>query len=464
MKLSLIHEATVDQVQRRIPHWIKKYFDGDEQLASEIVPNIIAADPTKGKYSEWLVRQWKNKTARFPEDNENLLKNLTLFNQKKSKLEDRDLNNYTPGELAKALDQQFGLTNSERREARKGGLHLPPGAELVVDKGEYKAVKITDSKASSLLCSGTQWCVADRGTADQYLEEGPLYLVYVNGERKYLCHFESNQFMDVHNQEVGVKLLYKLVEFLAPASDITKENNPTLAFEYARDILLYNPFPEGEAAIASDAGTAYKYARDILNARFPAGEPEMFKSPDVAFRYVTDVIKERFPPAEPVIASKAGIAVAYAKSILRGRFPMAEAKISVDGSSAIYYALDIIRGRWPEGESSIASSAVYTYKYAKYALKGRFPAGEATIISEGTPKMAVEYAHDIIEGRWPEAESLIATDGYSVLAYARYVLKGRFPAGEQTILNNMSSKYDGFLDQEYADKVIKGPWPEAGIE
>ena len=82
MKLGLISEATIQQVEKRIPIWIKKYFDGDEQEAFSKIPNIIQADPTNGKYSEWLIQQYKKETARFPEDTPQITKNLKQFHQK----------------------------------------------------------------------------------------------------------------------------------------------------------------------------------------------------------------------------------------------------------------------------------------------------------------------------------------------------------------------------------------------
>ena len=265
MKLSLISEATIADVQQRIPIWIKKYFNNDQDKASELIPDIIASDPTRGKYSEWLVRQWKNNTARFPEDNENLTKNLTLFNQKKSKLDNKDINSYTPGSLARVLDQQFGLTKSERKNARSGGMQLPPGAELIIDDGKYQVVKITTPEASSLLCSGTEWCVANKETAKEYLTQGPIYLFYMGGERKYLVQIESDQFMDVYDEPVDEPFeLAKVLEpEIGPISGITN-----LAYGYARDVIK-GRWPEAEPEIAKDPGLAYRYARDIMGSGVP---------------------------------------------------------------------------------------------------------------------------------------------------------------------------------------------------
>ena len=320
----MIAEATIDQVERRIPYWINKYFDGDSQKANKLIPSIIEADPTtKGKYSEWLIKQWKDGTARFPDDTEIIAKNLRLFDSKKSKLEDKDISNYAPASLARTLDKQFGLTKSERKQARKGQLQLPPGAELVIEDGDYQVVEITTPEASSLLCSGTQWCVANKDTAENYLERGPLYLIYVGGRREFLVSLENGEFMDVYNDVVSNDLKFRLIDLLGPVTGRSIRNDPKFA---------------------------YWYARDVIGGRWPEGEPAIAQNPNVAYLYALDVIKGRWPEAETVIA-KVG-------------FPAPE-----DSRAAYFYARDVIKGRWPEGEPAITKDAVYANLYTKNVIK-----------------------------------------------------------------------------------------------
>ena len=81
MKLITILEATLKDIQRKIPIWTKKY---KQEIPEDILSKIVEPDPTKGKYSEWLIKQYLNKTTNFPEDNEELKRNLELFHAKKS--------------------------------------------------------------------------------------------------------------------------------------------------------------------------------------------------------------------------------------------------------------------------------------------------------------------------------------------------------------------------------------------
>jgi hypothetical protein len=474
MKLSLIREATIDQVQKRIPIWTQKHFNNDQQKSLELLPSIITADPTKGKYSEWLVKQWKDGTARFPEDTEKLAKNLELFHQKKSKLQEKDIGRYTPDTLAKALDQELGLTKSERKKARKGELQLPPGAEVVLEKDKYTAVKITTPEASSTLCSGTEWCVANKNTAEDYLKKGPLYLIYVDKqfedpdnwelnddgqferidwviggttiqyakelERKYLVHIEMDQFMDVYDSPVSNKIKSELIDLLEPVTGKTIYNYAKFAYHHATELWhdgdvgtfkMLRRFPEGEAAIATDPEIAYRYALYVIKGRFPEGEAAIAKASSWATHYAKDVIKGRWPEGEAAIAKDPFFAYKYAKDVIKGRFPEGEAAIATDPGYAYYYAKEVIKGRWPEGEAAITTDPGIAYRYAKEVIKGRFPEGEAAIAKDAS--IAFDYAKDIIKGRFPEGEAAIALDPLWAYKYAKEVIKGRFPEAEATI-------------------------------
>ena len=455
MRLSLIREATIYQVQRRIPIWANKYFNNDEQKALAQIPDIIAADPTKGKYSEWLIKQWKDGTARFPEDTEKLTKNLELFHQKKSKLQEKDISRYTPASLAKALDQEFGLTASERKSARKGELQLPPGAEVVVNKGNMTVVKITTPEASSILCSGTEWCVANEGTAYEYLEDGPLYLIYVDNKRKYLAHFESGQFMNVYDQEVDNNTKYKLIEILEPATGMSVYNTPHLAVDYAREVIK-GRFPEGEAAIIQNLRHAYRYAREVIKGRWPELEA-IIQKPIDAVNYAREVIKGRFPEGEAIIAQDPDAAYYYTRDVIKGRWPEGEAAIAQDSDTALHYAYQVIDGRFPEGEAAIAQDPDTAFNYAKDVIKGRWPQAEAIIIQDFNQQRlaptAYRYAMDVIKGRWPELEAIIQIP-IDAFYYARDVIKGRWPEREAIIAKHPKVAYF------YATDVIKGRWPE----
>jgi len=371
-------EATIDQTKHRVPIWTKQYFKNDSDKALASLPDIIAADPTNGKYSEWLIKQWRDGTANFPEDIGKLSKSLGLFHAKKTRLQEKDINKYSPGSLAKALDQELGLTQKEIRAARHGKLVLPPGAKVVLESGPYQVVKVSSAEASTKLCSGTEWCVANKDTAEYYLESGPLYLVYKDGEREVLVHFETLQFKDVFDVEVPAVYKFKLVDLLAPLSGFSKENSPELAYSYARDIVK-GRWSEGEEVIANSSKIAVKYAAEVLKRRWPEIEEDVSKDTELAVKYAAEVLKRRWPEIEEDISKDANLAVKYAAEVLKRRWPEAEEVIAKSAGPACSYAAHVVQGRWPEGEESIIKSANWATYYAIYVLKDRWPEAEGVI-------------------------------------------------------------------------------------
>ena len=85
-------------------------------------------------------------------------------------------------------------------------------------------------------------------------------------------------------------------------------------------------------------------------------------------------------------------------------------------------------------EPALAKSPEYAVHYARYILKDRFPAGEDVIAKD--PAWAYNYARFVIKGRWPKGEDAIAKSTPWAYAYAKDVLKGPWPKGEDAIAKN----------------------------
>ena len=388
MKLLLLSEATMDDIQRRIPILLSKYFKGvPEEEALDLLRQMAEIDPTRGKYVEWLARQHKAGRIRLPEDSDNLRDGLTKFEKVKSRLVQKDIQQYTPGELYRVIEPFFASKRQEKLLGRKGKLVLPPGSKLVLDKPPYQVVKITDPKASSILCSGTKWCTANERTAEKYLADGPLYLVYKNGKRWVLAHYLSDQFMDVYDEKVDPETKFMIVNLLEPVTGIGKKNDPKLAYYYARHIIK-GRWKEGEEAIRRDPRWAYLYARDVIGERWPEGEETMKKDSYWVYLYARNIIKGRWPEAEEVIKKKVYWTYAYAADVIKGRWPEGEKVIKKDPACAYYYAKDVVKGRWKEGEKVIKDSS-WAYHYALHVIKGRWPEGEEAIKKD--PKWWKEY-------------------------------------------------------------------------
>ena len=82
-----------------------------------------------------------------------------------------------------------------------------------------------------------------------------------------------------------------------------------------------------------------------------------------------------------------------------------------------------------------AKSAGYSYLYAMYVLKNRFPRGEDAIATNAFH--SYRYAFEVLKPLgikgFPKGEAAIATDAEWSLLYAEEVLRNRFPKGEDAI-------------------------------
>lgn len=85
--------------------------------------------------------------------------------------------------------------------------------------------------------------------------------------------------------------------------------DPYQAYWYAIRV-LDGPFPEGEAAIATDARYSYYYAMHI-NGPFPEGEAAIATDPQWASLYARWVLNRRFPEGEPAIVKDPDYSTMY---------------------------------------------------------------------------------------------------------------------------------------------------------
>ncbi len=384
----ILIEATMEQVKNRVPIWSKKYFD-DDVKALEILPDIIDADPTTGKYSEWLIRQWKAGTAKFPNDTDKLKGLLKTFDSKKSRLTEKDINKYSPESLEQALGEELDLTKAELKAARAGNLVVPPGSKIVIKDDPFTVVKALSPKAVMILSGGTAWCTANKNSAEEYLSAGPLFFIYENGKRFANFSFEINEFNDVNNKPLKKSYLRKIMKVFRPLM-IT---DPKIAFHY---VLSVGPSAEVMEVIAKDPEVAYEYARDIIKGRWPEAEPTISSDPWAASMYATNVIKGRWPEAEPTIMTDPGVAQLYAINVIKGRWPEAEPTISSDPWAASIYAINVIKGRWPEAEPTISSDPQNALTYAVYVIKGRWPEAEPIIMrNRETARMYAAFRDEL---------------------------------------------------------------------
>jgi len=112
------------------------------------------------------------------------------------------------------------------------------------------------------------------------------------------------------------------------------------------------------------------------------------------------------------------------------------------------YAEKIAKGKIKDTfEDIITLDGQTSFWYAKFILKGPFPKGEDEMAK--WLRYAYGYASDVLHGPFPKGENTIATDSYYSCLYAQNVLKDRFIKGEGTIIKNKKqlTSYTNFLKQ-----------------
>ena len=75
-------------------------------------------------------------------------------------------------------------------------------------------------------------------------------------------------------------------------------------------------------------------------------------------------------------------------------------------------------------EKHIAKDASFAHLYAKDVLKGPFPAGEEAIAKDIV--YANAYAREVLKGPFPAGEASISKDQYYAIEYTKNVLKKDF--------------------------------------
>lgn len=336
----------------------RKYFNNSPR-AMEKVLLAAKADPTPNKaYLDWITRMLAKQTIRLPEDSDKVSERLAAFHNLKRSARFKaeypaDINRYQSyGDLAKAIDSASGISSnrSDKARGRDGKLALPPGAELVFDNGTIQAVKITRPQAASVLCSGTEWCVANEGHANDYLKDGPLFLIYENGQRSVLAHWHTGSFMDVYDKQIPDRERLILMKMLEGVSGYKVSDDPKDSYDYALHV-VGGRWPEGEPTILTDKQWIQPYARNVIKGRWPEGERVLLEKGHLAELaiYAAQIIKGRWPEIEHQLATDAYASYCYAKG-LDERFPEGEKEILTDPNMLYVYARDVIKGRWPEGE------------------------------------------------------------------------------------------------------------------
>lgn len=180
--------------------------EGKDLEPKEVVDTLLQADPSRNQqYIQWIVNQYLSGSFRL-EDVSRIKNELTTFEKVKNRLPNKDLNSYTLSSLYDALESvdTEGGDKSKRQQATE---IKKEGTEVLINSGNFIALKILNKEAAMYYGKGTKWCTAaeENNMFDSYNNQGPLYVVIVKdgaNSRKFQFHVQSDQAMNERDESI----------------------------------------------------------------------------------------------------------------------------------------------------------------------------------------------------------------------------------------------------------------------
>jgi len=186
---------------------MKERFKTDIKFQTYFLNKLEQGDPTSNKqYTQWIIRQYIAGKIRRLEDVRSTVRDMLEryeYAKSRNKLpaEYRDINRL---DVAALHDLTKNIVLADPAAAK-----TKQNAKEIYNDSEFRVIEPLDQAASCYYGQGTQWCTAARNNNmfDEYNDNGPLYIVIpkhpkYEGE-KYQIHFDSNQFTNEKDIDVG---------------------------------------------------------------------------------------------------------------------------------------------------------------------------------------------------------------------------------------------------------------------
>jgi hypothetical protein len=165
--------------EERIKFLAKQYPDLQltPELTEQLVRDLATADPTATQkhnplsYLHWIVRAWRNKGFRWPEDSDRIREALTLFDKVKKRLpqEQRDILRVKTLHNLEDLVERFENVEEQKSQRQVEREIKVQGARKLYDDGEYQVIEVTTPEAACFYGKGTKWCTSGSYHARNYL-------------------------------------------------------------------------------------------------------------------------------------------------------------------------------------------------------------------------------------------------------------------------------------------------------
>lgn len=392
---------------------IRKLIPANADATNALI-EIETADPTKNKkYVVWIIKQLKNRLIRM-EDLSRVTNLLTSFEQLKPRMpqEQRDIGKFTIHQLHDIIQ---GILNPDFDKEQHKKLDIEGlnsnEYELLYDGPLGTLVSPKTEHAACILGKGTQWCTAatqSNNAFDYYAREGKLF-IWKDKTRKYQLHFETIQFMDMHDRTIDYGQLWEW-----------RNSHPVLSPLFKKhEHLLGAANDNGDGHVTID--DFLLYSARAIQGRLPAGaEKRMLSSmqsedefpallgyaedyPEFADMLGKDLIryvKDGLNMIEEIIE--------FAERIKGGRWDeleklLLDSQITHEPRDIVTYALENMNSRWRDGEHAFL-------KLADNYLSIERDRGERTqwySLNRELVEPADEYAREAMgKNNWWEWEEL----------------------------------------------------------
>jgi hypothetical protein len=304
-------------LEERIQFYVQK-----QKIPEGDLRKLAKADPTDGKFLGWLIKNVVDPKDISDDWLGRIRQALEFYQAAKSKniLEHLGL----PADTNKLnLDQVYDswITHkdenllSKAQEAKKA----KKTAKVFYSNGPYKVLEIggvgTDLKqAIETACSysqGTAWCTRTPGSAENYLERGPLFLAFKGKERLFLANYRGSEIHDVHNNPI--KITDEVLFFLLEAGllqfwaryDYKKEDGLFDYLVYRMDVYPHKHPEFTQYLMDHRMVSQERMARylEVMGGRIPSIEAYIATDPRAALIYAKYVLSEPWPEGEPAIRS-----------------------------------------------------------------------------------------------------------------------------------------------------------------
>jgi ankyrin repeat protein len=196
---------------------------------TELPKIFIDADPTKNNYIRWIISGYIDAGIAHYEDLYNVKKELEKYDKlKKKKLlkdKEKDINNYCGltgcNRKGKGVEGLYHLLKryahvfekEKEKEIESEIIHA--GAKKIFSGDTITVYEILTAEAACYYGQGTKWCTNTKDPKDPnnrfnaYSKEGPIYIIIpkrpTHTGEKYQIQFETNQFNDELNKNLGIE-------------------------------------------------------------------------------------------------------------------------------------------------------------------------------------------------------------------------------------------------------------------